>query len=83
MNRRNLTGVFAYLGLHLLLLAFTVFPTILLAAGKEHPVQGTGTGLGTSEETTGGGTTPVFTYEHRTYTVKQIPESLSWSVLIT
>lgn len=43
---------------------------MVLAGGKEHPMEGTVTAVGTSTETTGGGNTPVFTHVHRTYTVK-------------
>ena len=67
MNKRD---GFLYLGVYLLFLGFIAFPTIVLAGDKEYPMQGTVTALGTSQETTGGGTTPVFTHEHRTYTVK-------------
>jgi hypothetical protein len=70
MTRRNTTAGFAYLGSYFLLLASVVVPTTLIASGKDHPMQGTVTALGTSQETTGGGTTSVFTFEHRTYTVK-------------
>ena len=45
--------------------------TIVFAGSGEHPMEGTVTALGTSQETTGsGGSTPVYTYVHRTYTVK-------------
>src|SRR5438046_1858818 len=53
---------FAYLGVHLLLLGFIAFPTVVLARGKEYPIQGTVIALGTSRETTGGGSTSVFTH---------------------
>jgi hypothetical protein len=56
--------------LTLLILCFAAFPGILLAGGKEHPLQGTVTAVGTSQDTTGGGSTPVFTHVHRTYTVR-------------
>jgi len=68
--KRNTTVGFAYLGVHLLLLGFIAFPTVVLAGGKEYPIQGTVIALGTSQETTGGGSTSVFTHAHRTYTVK-------------
>ncbi len=58
-----------HLGLPLIILCFVAFPSMLFAGGKEHPMQGTVTALGTSQDTTGGGTT-VFTHVHRTYTVK-------------
>jgi len=68
---------FAYLGVHLLLLGFIAFPTVVLAGGKEYPTQGTVIALGTSQETTGGGSTAVgggstsvVTHRRRTYTVK-------------
>ncbi len=61
---------FAYLGVHLLLLGFIAFPTVVLAAGKDYPTQGTVITLGTSQETTGGGSTSVVTHVRRTYTVK-------------
>jgi len=76
MKRKTTVG-FAYLGVHLLLLGFIAFPTVVLAGGKEYPIQGTVTALGTSQETTGGGSTSVgggstsvVTHVRRTYTVK-------------
>ena len=51
-------------------LCLIVFPSMLLAGGEPYPMQGTVTALGTSQETSGGGSTTVFTHEHRTYTVK-------------
>ena len=68
--KRDTTVGFAYLGVHLLLLVFIAFPTVVLAGGKEYPIQGTVIALGTSQETTGGGSTSVITHAHRTYTVK-------------
>ena len=74
--KRNTTVGFAYLGVHLLLLVFIAFPTVGLASGKDYPIQGTVTALGTSQETTGGASTAVaggssvVTHVHRTYTVK-------------
>ena len=75
--KRDTTVGFAYLGVHLLLLGFIAFPTVVLAGGKEYPIQGTVTALGTSQETTGGGSTSVgggstsvVTHVRRTYTVK-------------
>ena len=68
--KRDTTVGFAYLGVHLLLLGFMAFPTVVLARGKEYPIQGTVIALGTSQETTGGGSTSVITHAHRTYTVK-------------
>ncbi len=75
--KRDMTVGFACLGVHLLLLGFIAFPTLVLAGGKEYPIQGTVTALGTSQETTGGGSTAVgggstavVTHVHRTYTVK-------------
>jgi hypothetical protein len=56
--------------LTLLILCFAAFPGMLFAGGKEHPLQGTVTAVGTSQDTTGGGSTPVFTHVHRTYTVR-------------
>ena len=56
--------------LTLLILCFAAFSGMLFAVGKEHPLQGTVTALGTSQDTTGGGSTPVFTHVHRTYTVR-------------
>jgi hypothetical protein len=66
------TGKVAFgpLALPLVILCFIAFPTILFAGGKDHPVQGTVTALGTSQDTTGGGNATVFTHTHRTYTVK-------------
>jgi hypothetical protein len=75
--KRDTTVGFAYLGVHLLLLGFIAFPTVVLAGGKDYPIQGSVTALGTSQETpgggstaVGGGTTSVVTHVHRTYTVK-------------
>jgi hypothetical protein len=75
--KRDTTVGFASLGVQLLLLGFIAFPTVVLAGGKEYPVQGTVIALGTSHETTGGGSTAVgggstsvVTHVHRTYTVK-------------
>ena len=68
--KRDTTVGFAILGVHLLLLGFIAFPNVVLASGKEYPIQGTVIALGTSQETTGGGSTSVFTHVHRTYTVK-------------
>jgi hypothetical protein len=75
--KRDSTVGFAYLGVRLLLLVFIAFPTVVLAGGKDYPIQGTVTALGTSQETTGGastavvgGSTSVVTHVHRTYTVK-------------
>jgi hypothetical protein len=75
--KRDTTVGFAYLGVHLLLLGFIAFPTVVLAGGKDYPIQGSVTALGTSQETSGGGstavgggTTSVVTHVHRTYTVK-------------
>ena len=70
MNKKDTTIGFSYLGVYLLFLGFIALPTIVIAGGKEYPMQGTVTALGTGQETTGGGSTPVFTHEHRTYTVK-------------
>ncbi|HYM76893.1 MAG TPA: hypothetical protein VE377_13025 [Candidatus Dormibacteraeota bacterium] len=70
MSKSTKTVVFGHLGLPLVILCFVAFPSMLLAGGKDHPMQGTVTALGTSQDTTGGGTTPVFTHVHRTYTVK-------------
>jgi len=68
--KRDTTVGFACLGVHLLLLGFIAFPTVVLAGGKEYPIQGTVIALGTSQETTGGGSTSGVTHLHRTYTVK-------------
>ena len=68
--KRATTGGFAYLGMHLLLLGFIAFPTVVLASGKEYPTQGTVIALGTNQEITGGGSTSVLPHLHRTYTVK-------------
>ena len=70
MNSTNARARFANLGLHFIFLFSLVFPAVLFSGGKDHPLQGTVTALGTSQETTGGGTTNVLTFEHRTYTVK-------------
>jgi hypothetical protein len=61
---------FGRLCLALVILCFAAFPGMLFAGGKEHPLQGTVTALGTSQDTTGGGSTSVFTHVHRTYTVR-------------
>src|SRR6266536_3624725 len=55
LMKRDTTIGFAYLGVHLLLLGFIAFPTVLLARGKQYPIQGTVTALGTSQEKKGGG----------------------------
>jgi hypothetical protein len=68
--KRDTTVGFAYLGVHLLLVGFIAFPAVLLAGDKEYPIQGTVIALGTSQETTGGGSSSVFTHVHRTYTVR-------------
>jgi hypothetical protein len=75
--KRDTTVGFAYLGVHLLLLGFVAFPTVVLAGGKDYPIQGTVIALGTGQETTGGastavtgGSNSVVTHVHRTYTVK-------------
>lgn len=70
MNKTLGTAAFGHLGLTVVVLCFMAFPSMLFAGSKEHPMQGTVTALGTSQDTTGGGTTPVFTHVHRTYTVK-------------
>jgi len=70
MSKTARTVAFGHLGLPLAILCFVAFPSMLFAGGKEHPMQGTVTALGTSQDTTGGGATPVFTHVHRTYTVK-------------
>jgi hypothetical protein len=70
MNQRGTTVGFAYLGVHLPLLGYIPFPTIVLAGGKEYAVQGTVIVLGTSQETTGEGSTSVSVHLHRTYTVR-------------
>ena len=69
MKRATIVG-FACLGVHLLLLGFIAFPTVVLASGKEYPIQGTVIALGTNQEITGGGSTSVLPHLHRTYTVK-------------
>ena len=68
--KMDTTVTFAYLGVNLLLLSFITFPTVVLAGGKDYPIEGTVTALGTSQETTGGGSTSTSTVVHRTYTVK-------------
>ena len=60
----------AHLRLALIILCFAAVPGMLFAGGKEYPVQGTVTALGTSQDTTGGGSSSVFTHVHRTYTVR-------------
>ena len=58
-------------GLALVIFCFAALPVVVHADSKEHPIQGTITALGTSQETTGGGgSTPVSTHSHRTYTVR-------------
>jgi hypothetical protein len=75
--KRETTVGFLRSGMHLLLLGFITFPTLVLAGGKEYPTQGTVIALGTSQETTsggstgvGGGSTSVVTHIRRTYTVR-------------
>ncbi len=70
MSRRAEIGAFQQRGLLLAVLCFAFFPTMLFASGKQYPLQGTITQLGTTEEITGGGTTSVSTHLHRSYTVK-------------
>jgi uncharacterized membrane protein len=77
MKRESTVVGFACWGVHLLFLGFITFPTIVLAGDREYPIQGTVIALGTSQETTGGGSTAggvgstsVVTHVHRTYTVK-------------
>jgi Cu/Zn superoxide dismutase len=69
-NKGVTTVAFAYLGVHLLLLSYIAFPAVVLAGGKDYPIEGTVTALGTTQETTGGGNTSTSTVIHRTYTVK-------------
>lgn len=69
MSRKKKSGLFRHFGLPLLL-CFLAFPSLIRANGKDYPLQGTVAALGTSQETTGGGSSPVFTHTHRTYTVK-------------
>ena len=73
--KRDTTVGFAYLGAHLLLLGFMAFPTVVLARGKD-PKQGTVIARGPSQETTGGGSTSVFTHVHRTLYCKNAYPSL-------
>lgn len=54
----------------LLLLGFLALPIVVFAGGKDYPLHGIVTSLGTSQETIGGGNTSVVTHVHRTYTVK-------------
>lgn len=68
--KRGKTIALLYLGVHLLLLSYIAFPAVVLADGKDYPIEGTVTALGTSQETTGGGSTSTYTVVHRTYTVK-------------
>lgn len=70
MNKTDKTAVSEHLSLMLLILAFLAFTTVLSAGNKEHLMQGDVTALGTTQDTTGGDTTPIFTHTHRTYTVK-------------
>jgi hypothetical protein len=70
MSKTVRTVAFGQLRLPVAILCLVAFPTILIAGGKEHPMQGTVTALGTNQDTTGGGTTAVFTHVHRTYTVR-------------
>lgn len=71
MSEMSKMALFQRLGLFLLILFVVVFASGMLFAGeKEHPMQGTVTALGTTQDTTGGDKTPVFTHVHRTYTVK-------------
>ena len=51
--KMDTTVTFAYLGVNLLLLSFITFPTVVLAGGKDYPIEGTVTALGTSQETKG------------------------------
>lgn len=71
MSKTVKTFAFGLLGLPLVILCIVAFPGMLFGGGKEHPLQGTVTALGTSQDTTGGGgSVPVFTHVHRTYTVR-------------
>ena len=70
MSTSRRTVALSHWGLRVVTLCFAVFPSMLFAGSKEHPMQGTVIALGTSQDTTGGGTTPVFTHVHRTYTVR-------------
>lgn len=70
MSKKAKDVAFGRLCLSLVILCFAAFPGMLFAGGKEHPLQGTVTALGTSQDTTGGGSTSVFTHVHRTYTVR-------------
>ena len=55
----------------IVLLCCMTLSTLVFAGSGQHPMEGTVTALGTSQETTGGGgNTPVSTNPHRTYTVK-------------
>lgn len=62
-------AIFRHLRLPLVILCFVAFSTILFARGKEHPIQGTVTAVGTSQDTTSVGGS-VITHVRRTYTVK-------------
>jgi hypothetical protein len=69
MNKTDARVGLLHFGVCLLFLGSMAFPAT--GGGKEYPMQGTVTALGTSQQTTGGGgTTPVFTRQHRTYMVK-------------
>lgn len=70
MSKTANKAKFGHWGVSLAVLCLVMFPSLLFSGGKPHPLQGTVTALGTRQQTTGGGTTNVFTYEHRTYTVR-------------
>jgi len=70
MNMAVRAPALAHLSLTLAILCFVVLPVFVHAGSKEHPIEGTITALGTSQDTTGGGSTPVFTHMRRTYTVR-------------
>ena len=50
MGKTVKTVAFGHLGLPLVILYFVAFTSMLFAGGKEHPLQGTVTALGTSQE---------------------------------
>jgi len=71
MNNTDPTVAFRRLRMCRLLLCLLALPTMVLAGGKQYPIEGIVTALGTSRETSGGGgNTPVSAQVHRTYTVK-------------
>jgi hypothetical protein len=70
MSSRFQTLVFWPAKVWVALLCCITLPTAFAGNGQ-HPMEGTVTAVGTSQDTSGGGgNIPVWTHVHRTYTVK-------------